>query len=339
MKNDIKNLLIYILTFFVLSAIGMMNTNAADFGDISGNGKIDAADASMILAKYAEFSTDDTEISDEELSIYDINRDKVLNSADASCVLGYYAYISTDGKENLEYFVQNSMKSSETSTEKQTSETITTTTTKIIRGLYPSGTAIELKPGGTTTWKCKVVGFVALEFETPSENIILPDRIECDMAGCEIEVPVSCKEDSYREDTRVQVIMIDENGGRHPYGKSYTFQVFIDGTPTEPETGPAVYPDRVFTKLFKGTDVKIVCVVCDATEICIESDNNELSFPERIECRYPYDVCYLTFSCGDDAKEVYTEIKITPKDSEGNEGKTKILHLQIYPPISQNSTG
>ena len=31
MKNDIKNLLIYILTFFVLSAIGMMNTNAAAF--------------------------------------------------------------------------------------------------------------------------------------------------------------------------------------------------------------------------------------------------------------------------------------------------------------------
>ena len=328
MKNLIKYLTECFIGFLIINTVCLMSAYAADFGDISGNGVIDASDASMILARYAECSINNISLPEDEMLVYDINGDKVLDSSDASCVLGYYAYTSTGGNESLEYFVNNPR---ETDTPQ--------TTTTAVPTLYPSCTAVEVKAGETVTWKCTVVSAAAIEFETPSESLVLPERIECTFPSCDVEVPISCYSGVDSEDTWVQVILIDENGGRHPYGKKYTFSVFINGNPATTNTDPAVYPSRSYSDIYQGGEVTVSCVVYDASELYIETDNDDISVPSVIECKYPYDICYITFKCSENAGAVYTEIKITPKNPDGIAGETKYFHMQVYPQTVGDSRG
>lgn len=68
-------------------------------GDVNADGKIDAVDASSILAYYAQISTNQIGkyTEDQKLSA-DVNNDKMINSIDASNILAYYAYTSTAPK-------------------------------------------------------------------------------------------------------------------------------------------------------------------------------------------------------------------------------------------------
>ena len=70
-------------------------------GDPSGDGKIDAIDASIVLNVYAKLATNKTQAAKDELAYCDVNKDGKVNAIDASYVLSYYAYISTfKGTEN-----------------------------------------------------------------------------------------------------------------------------------------------------------------------------------------------------------------------------------------------
>lgn len=59
-------------------------------GDVSGNGKIEASDAAMVLDYYAQLSTDST-ISIPSKYLLDTNRDGKVTAYDATAILEYYA--------------------------------------------------------------------------------------------------------------------------------------------------------------------------------------------------------------------------------------------------------
>ncbi len=76
-------------------------------GDVNGDGKIDAVDASRILAVYAASSTNGgTPPTDKERALGDVNHDGSLNAVDASQVLSFYAYRATDGKLGIEDYLK-----------------------------------------------------------------------------------------------------------------------------------------------------------------------------------------------------------------------------------------
>lgn len=83
-------------------------------GDINGDSKIDASDASDILRIYAELSTSGlSAFSKEQLERADVNKDGKVNASDASTVLMYYAYVSTGGTDSFGDFVSSELNGSE----------------------------------------------------------------------------------------------------------------------------------------------------------------------------------------------------------------------------------
>jgi hypothetical protein len=66
-------------------------------GDVTGDGKINAVDASNVLAEYARTSSGDGkgEFSDAQRKAADIDSNGKIDSLDASRILAYYAYTST----------------------------------------------------------------------------------------------------------------------------------------------------------------------------------------------------------------------------------------------------
>ena len=67
-----------------------------DLGDISGDGEVNAVDASMVLTYYAIASTTkDAAVKPEELAAGDVDGNGTLNATDASFILSYYAYAQT----------------------------------------------------------------------------------------------------------------------------------------------------------------------------------------------------------------------------------------------------
>lgn len=65
-------------------------------GDISGDGEVNAVDASMVLSYYAIASTTkDADVKPEELAAGDVDGNGTLNATDASFILSYYAYAQT----------------------------------------------------------------------------------------------------------------------------------------------------------------------------------------------------------------------------------------------------
>ena len=74
-------------------------------GDPTGDGIIDAVDASRVLKSYAVFSTGTESPTEQEIATSDINKDGLIDAVDASRILIYYAYRSTNGTRSLaEYF-------------------------------------------------------------------------------------------------------------------------------------------------------------------------------------------------------------------------------------------
>lgn len=63
--------------------------------DVNGDGKIDAVDASMILAAYSAIATgEDPGLTPEQLAACDANMDGVIDSRDATLVLEFYGLSS-----------------------------------------------------------------------------------------------------------------------------------------------------------------------------------------------------------------------------------------------------
>ena len=66
-------------------------------GDVNGDGRINAVDASLVLAYYARISTNQEGGYDQKQRLAaDVNFDGVINAVDASNILAYYAYSSTE---------------------------------------------------------------------------------------------------------------------------------------------------------------------------------------------------------------------------------------------------
>lgn len=68
-------------------------------GDIDGDGRITAKDASAVLGYYAAMSVADpdvkSELNEEQVAVADVNKSGVVNAVDASIILSYYAYTSS----------------------------------------------------------------------------------------------------------------------------------------------------------------------------------------------------------------------------------------------------
>ena len=80
-------------------------------GDVNNDGKVNAVDASSVLAYYAMISTNQDGGYDEEQKLAaDVNHDGMINAVDASNILAYYAYVSTTKEDILsmvEYMKKN----------------------------------------------------------------------------------------------------------------------------------------------------------------------------------------------------------------------------------------
>jgi len=67
-----------------------------NLGDVDGDGRINAVDASSVLAYYARISTNkEGGYTGEQKLAADADSDGRINAVDASNILAYYAYVST----------------------------------------------------------------------------------------------------------------------------------------------------------------------------------------------------------------------------------------------------
>ncbi|MBR4628065.1 MAG: dockerin type I repeat-containing protein [Ruminococcus sp.] len=68
-----------------------------NLGDINGNGRTDALDASALMRKFADLSEENADSASKDiLLIGDINGDGKITAVDASYILKYYAAVSAD---------------------------------------------------------------------------------------------------------------------------------------------------------------------------------------------------------------------------------------------------
>ena len=117
-------------------------------GDPTGDGFIDAVDASNILAAYAKFSTGSGSPSADDYATSDVNKDGFIDAVDASTVLAYYAYLSADGTDSFEKFLSpaepvttTAITTQTTTTTKAVTAAKTTTTTKAVTTAKATTTA------------------------------------------------------------------------------------------------------------------------------------------------------------------------------------------------------
>ena len=135
----------------IYSSVGANNLKLT-FGDPTGDSRIDAIDASMILANYAAFSTEKKTPTDEDYATSDINKDNKIDSVDASIVLSYYAFTSTNSDMAFEDYIVERSKPVATTTATTTTAVNTTTTTTTKRNVtYKVATTKEKKNVTTIT--------------------------------------------------------------------------------------------------------------------------------------------------------------------------------------------
>ena len=90
-------------------------------GDIDGDGVVDAADASAVLAAYACTSAgQDSPLYSYQTSAADLNGDSAVDAVDASLILSYYAWASAtdEGGIMTDFLEKNGFKQRETEEEK-----------------------------------------------------------------------------------------------------------------------------------------------------------------------------------------------------------------------------
>ena len=77
-------------------------------GDVTGDGLVDATDASSILQEYAALSTGNPSgYTELQRKAGDVNFDDMIDASDASNILQYYAYLSTGGTGTLEEYFRS----------------------------------------------------------------------------------------------------------------------------------------------------------------------------------------------------------------------------------------
>ena len=80
--------------------------DAVLLGDVDGNGKVNAADATEILKEYSRSSTGSSGTFDErQKKAGDIDKNGKIEAGDATSTLKYYSYLSTGGTATFEEFL------------------------------------------------------------------------------------------------------------------------------------------------------------------------------------------------------------------------------------------
>ena len=102
----------------VITGMMLLNSafsaSAAKLGDPTGDGAVNAVDASAILTDYALTSTNQpSQFTEEQTAASDVDKNGVINAVDASQVLGFYAYISTGGQLSLEEYIDGAASTAE----------------------------------------------------------------------------------------------------------------------------------------------------------------------------------------------------------------------------------
>ena len=75
----------------------LMHISGVIMGDVDGDGKVSASDATAVLLEYSALSTGESgSFSKKQFKAGDVNKDGAINSSDASSILAYYAALSTN---------------------------------------------------------------------------------------------------------------------------------------------------------------------------------------------------------------------------------------------------
>lgn len=86
----------------VAAALSVVPDSGYRMGDVNGDGKVDASDASAVLAEYSRLSTAaEPTFSPEQAVVSDLNADGRTDSTDASRILGFYSLLSTGGADDI----------------------------------------------------------------------------------------------------------------------------------------------------------------------------------------------------------------------------------------------
>lgn len=101
----------------VVPSAGITTANGAaglyTFGDVNGDGTVDATDASSVLAAYASISSGQgSPLYSYQESAADLNGDGFVDAVDASMILSYYAYasVSDEGAVLTDFLEQHGLK-------------------------------------------------------------------------------------------------------------------------------------------------------------------------------------------------------------------------------------
>ena len=82
--------------YFTSSAANPDSKSKYILGDVNGDGKINAVDASAVLTYYANISTNqEGGFKYVQKMAADVDNNDTINAVDASHILAYYAYVST----------------------------------------------------------------------------------------------------------------------------------------------------------------------------------------------------------------------------------------------------
>ncbi len=79
-----------------------------DPGDVDNSGKIEATDASQVLAAYANLSSGGASgLTPAETAAADVNGDCMISAVDASYILNYYTYLSSSGTLDMAEYLED----------------------------------------------------------------------------------------------------------------------------------------------------------------------------------------------------------------------------------------
>ncbi len=142
-----------------------------NLGDINNDGKIDAGDASDILAEYARIASNEEPTLSNEVA--DINGDDIIDAGDASLVLAYYAY--TSSAQNIQVSLRDYVDNYHNFgiedpiiTTATTSSTVSTTTTTTTTEINTTSTDSSVSTATTTATTTVITTTVT---EIPKLNI------------------------------------------------------------------------------------------------------------------------------------------------------------------------
>ena len=157
-------------------------------GDTSGDGLIDAKDASEILAEYSRLSTNAAaEFKDSRAVAADVDKNGKIDSSDASKVLQYYSYLSIGGTRGFaEYLADPNAEETGTTTASATAPADTTTTSAVSTAVTTDAPTTTSAPATTTADPNSVTGILLsrsnVELKVGAEELAARLTIQPDSA-------------------------------------------------------------------------------------------------------------------------------------------------------------